>query len=54
MTILSGKANSTRPSLVFLICPATDASPLILIVVGLHQCVMVVTSRPKDCFVNVM
>lgn len=54
MTILSGKENSTRPSLVFFICPATDASPLIRMVVGLHQRVIVVTVSPKDCFVNAM
>ena len=54
MTMRSGNENSTRPSSVFRIWSATEASPLMRIVVGPHQLVMVVISRPNDCFVRDM
>ena len=50
----SGKENSARPSFVFLIWSATEASPLMRIVVGPHQWVMVVISNPNDCLVTDM
>ena len=49
-----GKSNSTRPSAVCLIWSATEASPLMRMVVGPHHLVMVVMSRPKDCLVRAM
>jgi hypothetical protein len=54
MIMRSGNENSTRPSFVFRIWSATEASPLMRIVVGPHQWVMVVMSSPKDCFVRDM
>lgn len=54
MTMRSGNENSTRPSAVFLIWSATEASPLMRMVVGPHQCVIVVISRPNDCLVSDM
>lgn len=54
MTMRSGNSNCTRPSGVFLIWPATDASPLIRTVVGPHHWVMVVMVNAKDCFVRAM
>jgi len=50
----SGKAHSTLPSAVMLSCPATEASPLTLMTVGAHHCVMVVINKPNDALANDM
>ena len=50
----SGKSHCTLPSGVKCSCPATDASPLILMIVGAHHWVMVVIKRPKQAFVKDM
>jgi hypothetical protein len=47
----SGKSHSSLPSSVLRICPRTLSSPLILILTGAHQYVMVVLTTPKCCFV---
>jgi hypothetical protein len=54
MTMRSGNENSTRPSSVLRIWSATEASPLIRMVVGPHHWVKVVMNRANDCFVSAM